>query len=456
MMSRLCFYLLSCATLAGCAYTPPTLTNRLDIRQVPYTPDSGTMAIRCGKLLDGYTDTAQDDVLVVIRDGRITKLQPGASRNDATRTHVPVLDLSGYTCLPGLIDMHTHLTDRPEDTADLTVYFSRPAEETLRLSKENAAATLLAGFTSVRNVGTYVLGEDTALRDQINAGKALGPRMQASGPYLTIPHGGGDLYIPDFKEPSDNERFHAGVARDPEGFRERAEFLVDNGSDLLKVIASGAVLAFGGVPGEPEMTREDIAAVVDIAHAVGKKVAAHAHGAESIRMAIAAGVDTIEHASYLDDAGIAAARKRGDVALAMDVYNGDYIDTEGRKAHWPEEFLRKNVETTEIQRQAFTKAVAAGVPIVFATDAGVFPHGLNARQFPIMVARGMTPIQAIRSATTMASHYMGWAKEVGTIDEGKFGDVIAVKGDPLKDISVLQNVEVVVKGGLLFKMTMAE
>jgi imidazolonepropionase-like amidohydrolase len=456
MTSRLCFYLLACATLTGCAYTPPTLTNRLDIRQVPYTPDSGTMAIRCGKLLDGYTDTAQDDVLVVIRDGRITKLQPGASRNDATRTHVPVLDLSGYTCLPGLIDMHTHLTDRPEDTADLTVYFSRPAEETLRLSKENAAATLLAGFTSVRNVGTYVLGEDTALRDQINAGKALGPRMQASGPYLTIPHGGGDLYIPDFKEPADNERFHAGVARDPEGFRERAEFLVDNGSDLLKVIASGAVLAFGGVPGEPEMTREDIAAVVDIAHAVGKKVAAHAHGAESIRMAIAAGVDTIEHASYLDDAGIAAARKRGDVALAMDVYNGDYIDTEGRKAHWPEEFLRKNVETTEIQRQAFTKAVAAGVPIVFATDAGVFPHGLNARQFPIMVARGMTSIQAIRSATTMASHYMGWAKDVGTIDEGKFGDVIAVKGDPLKDISVLQNVEVVVKGGLLFKMRMAE
>ena len=456
MMSRLCSCLLVCAMLTSCAYTPPTLTNRLDIRQVPYTPDSGTMAIRCGKLLDGYTDTAQDDVLVVIRDGRITKLQAGASRSDATRTHVPVLDLSGYTCLPGLIDMHTHLTDRPEDTADLTVYFSRTPEETLRLSKENAAATLLAGFTSVRNVGTYVLGTDTALRDQINAGKALGPRMQASGPYLTIPHGGGDLYIPDFKEPSDNERFHAGVARDPEGFRERAEFLVDNGSDLLKVIASGAVLAFGGVPGEPEMTREDIAAVVDIAHAVGKKVAAHAHGAESIRMAIAAGVDTIEHASYLDDAGIAAARKRGDVALAMDVYNGDYIDTEGRKAHWPEEFLRKNVETTEIQRQAFTKAVAAGVPIVFATDAGVFPHGLNARQFPIMVARGMTPIQAIRSATTMASHYMGWAKEVGTIDEGKFGDVIAVKGDPLKDISVLQNVEVVVKGGLLFKMTMAE
>jgi imidazolonepropionase-like amidohydrolase len=450
MMSRYCL-LLVCITLGACPYSPPTRTDRLDIRQVPYTPDSGSIAIRCGKLIDGFSDTAQDNVLIVIRDGRIKSLKPGASRGDATATYVPVLDLSAYTCLPGLIDMHTHLTDRPEDTADLTVYFSRSPEETLRQSTENAAATLLAGFTSVRNVGTYVLGADTALRDQINAGKSVGPRMQASGPYLTIPHGGGDLYIPDFKEPADNERFHAGVAKDPEGFRERAEFLVDSGADLLKVIASGAVLAFDSVPGQPEMRRADIAAVVDIAHAVGKKVAAHAHGAESILMAVEAGVDTIEHASYLDDAGIKAMRKRGNVALAMDVYNGDYIDTEGRRANWPEEFLRKNTETTEIQRQAFTRALEAGVPIVFATDAGVFPHGLNARQFPIMVERGMTPMRAILSATALASRYMGWEKDVGTIQAGKFGDVIAVKGDPLKDITVLQNVEVVVKGGMLFK-----
>jgi imidazolonepropionase-like amidohydrolase len=168
-------------------------------------------------------------------------------------------------------------------------------------------------------------------------------------------------------------------------------------------------------------------------------------------MAIAAGADTIEHASYLDDAGIAAALRNGRVALAMDVYNGDYIDTEGRRNNWPEEFLRKNTETTEIQRQAFTKAVAAGVAIVFATDAGVFPHGLNARQFPIMVARGMTPMQAIQSATTVAARFMGWSADVGSIEAGKFGDVIAVKGDPLADIALLQNVEVVVKGGMLFK-----
>ncbi|HEU4780262.1 MAG TPA: amidohydrolase family protein [Steroidobacteraceae bacterium] len=445
------FALLLASALTACAYTPPTLTNRLDVRQPPFTPDSGSMAIRCGRLIDGISDTVHRDALVVIRDGRIKSVEPGASRGDATSTFVPVLDLSGYTCLPGLIDMHTHLTDRPEDTADLTVYFSRPAEETLRLSKENAAATLLAGFTSVRNVGAYSLGTDTALRDEINAGKAVGPRVQASGPYLTIPRGGGDLYIPDFKEPADNARFHAGVARGADDFRDRAEFLIDNGSDVLKVIASGAVLAFGGVPGAPEMTQEEIQAVVDIAHAVGKKVAAHAHGAKSIHMAIAAGVDTIEHASYLDDAGIAAALENGRVALAMDVYNGDYIDTEGRRAGWPEEFLRKNTETTEIQRLAFGKAVAAGVPIVFATDSGVFPHGLNARQFPIMVARGMTPMQAIQSATRVAARFMGQGDRIGTIEPGKFGDVIAVRDDPLRDISSLQNVAVVVKGGMLFK-----
>jgi imidazolonepropionase-like amidohydrolase len=228
--------------------------------------------------------------------------------------------------------------------------------------------------------------------------------------------------------------------------------LLASGSDLLKVIASGAVLAFGGVPGAPEMTQEEIAAVVKVAHAAGKKVSAHAHGAESIRMAIEAGVDTIEHASYLDDAGIRLALKRGRVAFSMDVYNGDYIDTEGRAANWPEEFLRKNVETTEIQRQAFTKAVKAGVPIVYGTDAGVFPHGFNARQFPIMVKRGMTPMQAIQSATSVAAFYMGMDRDIGSVQEGKLGDLIAVRGNPLVDITLLQQVQVVIKGGLVLRL----
>jgi imidazolonepropionase-like amidohydrolase len=416
-------------------------------------PDS--IAIRCGKLITAATASAPkplEDVIVVIQSGKFSALQ---TRSESGAQHGPrdlaLLDLSRYTCLPGLIDMHTHLMDRPEDTADLTLYFTRSSAETRRLSKENAAVTLLAGFTSVRNVGTYVQGDDFALRDAIDAGQTIGPRMQASGPYLTIPHGGGDLYVPDYKEPADNARFHAGVARGAAQFAARAQAIVDSGADLLKVIASGAVLAFGSEPGAPEMTQDEIAAVVKVAHAAGKRVAAHAHGAESIREAIAAGVDTVEHASYLDDAGIAAALAQGHVALSMDVYNGDYIDTEGRRQKWPEEFLRKNVETTEVQRQAFTQAVKAGVPIVFGTDSSVYPHGLNARQFRIMVERGMTPMQAIQSATRVAAKFMGWGDRVGSIEPGKFGDLIAVRGDPLADITVLEHVDAVVKGGVVYK-----
>jgi imidazolonepropionase-like amidohydrolase len=437
---------------AGCAVSPTAINSRFSVRQVPFTPDSGSIAVRCGRLIDGIGAAPIANALVVIRDGRVKSVKADASRGDAAAPHVPVLNLSEYTCLPGLIDMHTHLTDRPEDTEKLEIYFTRTDEETLRQSLENASATLLAGFTSARNVGTYVQGADFALRDTVDEGRAAGPRIQASGPYLTIPHGGGDLYIPNYTEPGDNARFHAGVARGAAQFREKAEMLLASGADLLKVIASGAVLAFDSEPGAPEMTQDEIAAVVQVAHAQGKKVAAHAHGAASILMAINAGADTIEHASYLDDADIVAALKRGDVALSMDVYNGDYIDTEGRRMKWPEEFLRKNVETTEIQREGFTKAVKAGVPIVFGTDSAVYPHGLNARQFPIMIQRGMSPMQAIQSATSVAAKYMGWSDRVGALEAGRLGDLIAVRGDPLADVTALQKVEVVIKGGLIFKL----
>ena len=444
--------LAACLALAACMYSPPPAGSNIAVRQVPYTPDSGTLALRCGLLIDGVRSMAVIDALVVIRDGRIKSVRANASSGDLKAVMVPVLDLSDYTCLPGLIDMHTHLTDRPEDTADLRVYFTRQLDEIMRQSRENAETTVMAGFTTARNVGTYVAGTDVMLRDSINRGETFGPRMQVSGAYLTIPHGGGDLYVPDYKEPEENSQFHFGVARGAAEFRERSEILLATGSDLLKVIASGAVLAYGGVPGAPEMTREELDAVVQVAHAAKKKVAAHAHGAESILMAMEAGADTIEHASYLDDAGIALALKRGNVALSMDVYNGDYIDSEGRRLNWPEEFLRKNVETTEIQRRAFTRAVKAGVPIVYGTDAGVFPHGLNARQFPVMVKRGMTPMQAIQSATSVAALYMGWDDSVGSVEAGKFGDLIAVRGNPLADINLLQNVEVVIKGGLALKL----
>jgi imidazolonepropionase-like amidohydrolase len=392
-------------------------------------------------------DQPRSNVTVIVRAGRIEKLLAGLEGD----TGLPTLDLRGYTCLPGLIDMHVHITELPQDTADMTVYLRRTPEEQQALSRQQAEATLLAGFTTVRNVGVYTAWTDRDLRDAINRGEVAGPRMQISGFYLTILGGGGDLSIPGVAAAEIPARFHAGVARGAEQFRLKARAALDGGADVLKVIASGAVLAHGGEPGEPEMTPEELAAVVQTAHAVGVKVAAHAHGARSIKEAILAGVDTVEHASLIDAEAIALAREH-DAALSMDVYNGDYIDTEGRKQGWPEEFLRKNIETTEAQRRGFTRAHAAGAPIVYGTDAGVFPHGLNARQFPIMVKRGMTPMEAIRSATAIAARYLGWSDRVGQLTPGMFADLIAVKGDPLEDITRLQDVAVVVKDGLAFKL----
>jgi imidazolonepropionase-like amidohydrolase len=412
----------------------------------PYVPDSGTVVIRCGTLIDGIADRPGGPATLVVRDGRIESI----GNDVAVPAGVPVLDLSDRTCLPGLIDMHTHLTDRPGETADLSVYYHRTLDQQLAIARQNARVTLLAGFTTTRDVGTYIAWADRALRDEINAGRSTGPRVLAAGFYLTVPGGGGDLVIPGHAESEIPPLVRMGVARGPGEFRHKAELAVAGGADLLKVIASGAVLAYGGIPGAPEMTPEEIAAVVEVAHRNGLKVAAHAHGAQSIREAILAGADTIEHASLIDDEGIRLAREH-DVALSMDVYNGDYIDTEGRRQGWPEEFLRKNLETTEAQRQAFTKAHAAGAPIVYGTDAAVYPHGLNARQFPIMVQRGMTPMEALRSATSVAAKYLGWSDRVGALAPGRYADLIAVSCDPLSDIACLQHVDVVVKGGLVFK-----
>jgi len=442
--------LVACVGLGACSPQSALRPTTPALAQAPIAPDSGSLAVRCGSLIDGVADGAVRGRGLVIRAGRIEAVVALAE----LPSELPVLDLAGFTCLPGLIDMHTHLTDRPEDTTDMRVYYTRSDAEQRAISTEHAAATLLAGFTTVRNLGTYVEGSDRALRDAIARGEVVGPRMFVSGPYLSIPKGGGDLYVPGHVEPADSARFHAGIARGAAEFAAKARANLDAGSDLLKVIASGAVIGFGGVPGAREMTREEIAAVVEVAHAAGRRVAAHAHGSDSIEDAILAGADTVEHASYLDDEGIALARERG-VALAMDVYNGDYIDTEGRRQGWPEEFLRKNLETTGIQRDGFRRALAAGVTLVYATDAGVYPHGLNARQLRVMVSLGMTPMQAIRSATSIAAFHLGAADDVGSLATGRFGDLVAVRGDPLANIGLLENVAVVVKGGLVFKQPAA-
>ncbi|MBU6377438.1 MAG: amidohydrolase family protein [Gammaproteobacteria bacterium] len=436
-----------------------------DAGQTPAAND--TLLIDCGALIDGHSDSVQRSQRVQIEAGRIVAITPltgsadpasaaarvAAAQTTAAQAAGRYLDLRDYTCLPGLLDLHTHLTDLPQNTADFRIYPRRSAADHLALARENAAATLQAGFTTVRDVGTYVGALDRELRDEINAGVTAGPRMQVSIGYLTIAGGGGDMLLPGFPRREARtpiERLRRGVARSPEEFAQRARLFLDDGADVLKVIASGAVLSPGGVPGAPEMSPAAIAAVAKEAHARGKRLAAHAHGARSVKEAILAGADTIEHASLIDEEGLLLARARG-VALVMDVYNGDYIDTEGRRQGWPAEFLQKNLDTIEAQRQAFTRAVELGVPLAFGTDAGVFPHGLNARQFRIMVAHGMTPMQAIRSATSVAARAIGWEDRVGTLEPGRFGDLLAVRGDPLTDITLLERIDVIVKGGAVIK-----
>jgi predicted amidohydrolase YtcJ len=409
------------------------------------------LAIRCGMLIDGIADEVTASRTVVIRNERIAALLSG----DAPIPEgAALLDLSDYTCLPGLIDTHTHIALKHDDSSDLTIYYRRPLNETMAITRKNARITLEAGFTTVRNVGDYFPEAIIKVRDMIRSGEIPGPRIQTAGSYLTVPGGGGDLVVPGHDPSEIPAGIRIGVARGPEEFAAATRRVLDNGADLIKIIASGAVFAFGGIPGAPEMTPEEISAVVDVAHAAGVKVTAHAHGAQSIKDAILAGVDSIEHASLGDDEAVALAAEHG-VAFSMDVYNGTFTAEVGEELGYPDEFMRKNDETTEAQRIVFEKAYAAGVDILYGTDAGVSPHGYNGRQFAVMVRRGMAPMDAIRSATSKAADHMEMATDVGALDIGRFGDLVAVKGNPLDDISLLQDIPVVVKGGTVVKQVPA-
>ena len=402
----------------------------------------------CGKMLDTQTGLVQSNVMISIDQGSGKIRSVRFNDVSANPNNLDTLDLSNYFCLPGLIDMHTHISEGTSRT--LVEYLTMTQQDQLVIGRVNVQKTLLAGFTSVRDLGVYIAWTDKALRDEINSGLTNGPRMQISGFYLTIPGGGGDIDIPGY---SGNVPAHIrqGVTQGIENFRLRAEAAVAGGADLLKMIASGAVLAFGSIPGSPEMTPDEIAVVVTVGHNAGMKVTAHAHGAQSIRDAILAGVDSIEHASLIDDEGIRLARDNG-VALSMDIYNGDYINTVGKEENWPEEFLRKNRETTDEQRSGFTKAHQAGVRIVYGTDAGVYPHGDNAKQFSYMVKQGMTSVEAIQAATIHAADVMGWGNQVGRINPGFFADIVALRDNPISNIQALEKIDVVIKGGQLYKL----
>ncbi|MGB5489829.1 MAG: amidohydrolase family protein [Woeseiaceae bacterium] len=436
-MRRIVIPLLAIALLAACQKVPELSVAKAEL----------VTAVRCGNLIDGLAEEALGARLVVITGERITAVLPDDSKPPV---NAKIIDLRDYTCLPGLIDMHVHIDGLPEDLNDYTVFLRRTPEETRELAGQIAGTVLNSGFTSIRHVGAYLGWVDRDVRERIEAGDIVGPRIQVAGPYLTIPHGGGDMYIPGVADEDVPAYYRLGVARGAEEFRARAEEVVAGGADFIKVIASGAVFGYGGIPGAPEMTREEIAAVVEVAHAAGIKVTAHAHGAESIKDAILAGVDSIEHASLADDEAIALAAEHG-VAFSMDVYNGTYTENVGREQGYAEEFMRKNEETTEAQRIVFEKALKAGVTILFGTDLGVLPHDMGARQFSVMVRRGMKPMQAIKSATSAAADHMGLADDIGAVAPGRYADLIAVRGNPLSDITVLQDVDAVIKGGTVVK-----
>jgi len=403
------------------------------------------LAIRAGRLVDVVRGQVLRDRVLLVREGRVLALQEG---HLALPPGLKVLDLSAYTVLPGLIDGHTHLLGEIQGASPAAPLEHSGAQD-LMAGIRNARATLRAGFTTVRDVGALRAFLDTTLRDAIEDGTVEGPRMAACGTYVTTRSGSGDLtgLAPDVGLPAD---MRLGVADSEPEVRARVRQLLNGGADFIKIMATGAVFTKGTKPGVPEFSESELRAAVQEAAKYGARVTAHAHGAEGIRNALRAGVQCIEHASFLDDEGIRLAKERG-AFLSMDIYNGDYSDEVGRLQHWPEEFLRKNRETTEIQRQGFRKAVAAGVKLSFGTDAGIFPHGDNARQFAFMVRWGMTPLQAIQAATVRAAENLGWEDRVGSLEPGRFADLVAVKGDPLADIRLLERIPVVVKGGRLVK-----
>ncbi len=413
---------------------------------LPATALADNLLVRCGALVDGLSDVPRGATEVLIEEGRFT--QSGDALKAPAGT--PVLDLSDHTCLPGLIEMHTHIMEGPEQLDDLTAYFDDSLEDNLVRGREFARATLASGVTTARDLGSYYGWAARELRDEINRGDAPGPRLLVAGFYLTIPGGGGDLLAPDLEESDIPAHLRLGVSRSPAEFAANTRAAIDGGADVIKLVASGAVLAYGGVPGAPEMTPEEIRAVVEVAHAAGLKVAAHAHGAQSIIEAIEAGADTIEHATYIDAEGIRLAIEH-DVALSMEIGPGDWMIEAGRKAGWVEEFLEKTIETTDIQRESFARAHGAGVPMVFGTDAGIYPHGMAGIQFAFMVEYGMSPMEAIQAATSEAARHLGWEDRVGAVEPGRYGDLIAVRGNPLNDIRLLETVDVVIKGGEVVK-----
>ena len=384
--------------------------------------------VKTGKLLSGQT--------VVIEDGKVVRV--GSSAEIKAPADAVLIDLSNATVLPGLIDAHTHLTSDPSFGYEV-LGISLP-RETL-IGAKNARITLQAGFTTVRNVAASGY-TDVALRDAINAGDVPGPRMLVSGPPLSITGGHCDNNLLPFEYHAISDGVADGIAAVQQKVRQNIKY----GSDLIKVCATGGVLSKGDDPQASQFTLEEMKAIVADAHRLGRKVAAHAHGAQGILWASQAGVDSIEHGSYIDDAGIAEMKKNG-TYLVPTLYLGDWFLANAEKNHVPDFYLVKAKAVMPIARQNVAHAFASGVKVAFGTDASVYPHGLNAHEFAVMVKLGLTPLQAIQAATVNAADLLGWSGKVGSLEPGAWADIVAVEGDPLKDVTTLERVKFVMKGG---------
>lgn len=396
-------------------------------------------AIKAARMLDVRKGTVIDDAVVLVSGERIT----AAGSKLAIPAGAKVIDLGNKTLLPGLIDSHTHLTGDPQDAGYAIVAKSIP-RSTLTGAK-NARLTLHAGFTTVRDVGADGYA-DIGLRDAINDGDVPGPRIAASGPAMSITGGHCDdnMHAPEY------QRSALGVADGTDEAQKIARRNIKYGADVIKVCATGGVLSFGTDPRASQYTLEELKAIVKTAHGLGHTVAAHAHGGDGIKLSVLAGVDSIEHGSYIDDEGI-KLMKEHKTWLVPTVYLGDWLVENAEAIKLPKPLLEKAKVVLPQARINIGRAIKAGVPVAFGTDAAVYPHGLNAREFAVLVKLGMTPAQAIRTATVNASELLGWSDRIGTIEAGKFADMIAVDGEPLKDVTVLERVQWVMKGGAVVR-----
>jgi imidazolonepropionase-like amidohydrolase len=411
---------------------------QIDVLAAPAQQSTRTL-IRTGHLLDVKTGAEPAAQTIIVTGDRITAIAPSAST--PKQSGDTEIDLTRYTVMPGLIDVHTHLTM----ATNFDPYFElsmTPAKEAI-IGVENAKVTLEAGFTTVRNVGANDF-TDVALRDEINAGHIPGPHMQVSGPALGITGGHMDENLLPYEYHVHGQAVADGIPAVQHQVRENIKY----GADLIKIGATGGVLSKGDDPQASQYTLEEMQAIVADAHRLGRKVAAHAHGGQGILWASEAGVDSIEHGSYLNDEGIAMMKKHG-TYLVPTAYLIDWVQQYG---NLPPLYQQKMKDVSAVEKQNAIKAIKAGVKVALGTDAAVYPHGLNAHEVDVYVNQfGMSPLQGIQTGTINAADLMGWTDKIGTIEPGKWADIIAIDGDPLKDVKLLQHIPFVMKSGIVYK-----